>query len=229
VRLLSRIRIVVTVTTLIGVASMTAAFADPITLFNTGVDNSNAPLAAGAPDPHYTILASPYGPMTPVVVDDSGYPFPPWVANDGDSKWIGRVSSGDSGVLAGDYLYRTTFNLTGLLPSTGMISGKWSTDNNGLDILINGISTGHTTGVADFGSLHTFAITSGFAAGVNTLDFVLHDGTPGAPGGKTGLRVDEIHGSASAVPEPCSLALLAMGGTPLLRLLRRRRTADVAS
>src|SRR5687767_6978545 len=98
-RKLSRIRIVVTVMTLIAIASMTAAFADPIRLFNTGVDDSNHTLAVGATDPHYTIIASPFGPTPAVVVTRPGI----WVANDGDSQWIGRVPNADSGDTVGTY------------------------------------------------------------------------------------------------------------------------------
>ena len=41
----------------------------------------------------------------------------------------------------GEYVYRTTFDLTGFDPTTAMISGIWSADDRGIDILINGTST----------------------------------------------------------------------------------------
>jgi hypothetical protein len=44
----------------------------------------------------------------------------------------------------GAYDYRTTFNLAGFNPSTASITGQWSTDNEGVEILINGVATGKT-------------------------------------------------------------------------------------
>jgi hypothetical protein len=181
-------------------------------------------LPDGAVDSHYTIISRPFTPfpVPAIVVAQDGFPIPPWVANGPNSKWVGNNVGGDSGP-TGLYLFRTTFDLTGLDPSTASLSGKWSTDNNGLDILINGSGTGNTTGFADFGSLHPFTISSGFVSGINTLDFAFYDG-----GVAAGLRVDGLDGKAdpvpSATPEPCSLALLFVGGAPVVgRLLRRRK------
>mgnify|MGYP003502844548 CR=1 FL=1 len=82
-------------------------------------------------------------------------------------------------------------------------------DNLGIDVLINGTSTGHALPNFGWPSLHGFAIDSGFIAGINTLDFVLQN-----QGGPTGLRV-EMSGTAF-VPEPTSMALMALVGAALL-------------
>jgi PEP-CTERM motif-containing protein len=194
----------------VGMACLWAVSAEaaPITaLFNTGVDNSNALLPIGSVDPHYTVVTNPNltGPTAYVTV-----PHPAWIANGPSSQWISIQpnSALDGPIAAGTYDYRTTFNLTGFDPSTAVITGGWSTDNNGTNILINGISTGFTTSVTQFSiGFAPFTISTGFVAGINTLDFVLFE-----DGGITGLRV-ELSGTANvaAVPEASSILLLGSG------------------
>lgn len=204
------------------------AFADPITIFNTGVNSSGGLLTGGGVDPHYTLSTSADsrfpGPDALVVVS-SGYPLPSeWFTNNSTSQWIAPqatnlAGSGEPGALAdGVYIYTTTFDLTGFDLSTAILSGLWSTDNAGLDILINGISTGFTTALDQFGNgFAQFSITTGFVSGVNTLDFVVQNGAPGYfVNSPTGLRV-EISGTADsidhchAVSEPGTLVLLSLG------------------
>jgi hypothetical protein len=49
---------------------------------------------------------------------------------------------GAGAVPISDYIYETTFDVTGFDPSTVRLIGRWATDNEGVNILINGISTG---------------------------------------------------------------------------------------
>ena len=86
----------------------------------------------------------------------------------------------------GDYTYQTTFNLTGIDISKVSLVGSWAVDNTGIDILINGVSTGITS--PGFGSYVSFTITNGLVAGVNTLDFKMNN-APATPN-PTGLRVN---------------------------------------
>ena len=173
-------------------------------LRNTGLDGSGNYLATSALDGNYTVVSSPSGPFTPAAVDDTVYPFPAfWVANNSPfSRWIGTSAVNSDGPL-GNYLYRTTFSLPANAANV-MISGLWGTDDPGLDILINGSSTGQTS--AGFSSLVGFSVTSGFNVGLNTLDFLVAQ----VGGGPTGLRVDDIRGKYD-VPEPASLLLAALG------------------
>jgi hypothetical protein len=95
------------------------------------------------------------------------------------------------GNASGNYTYETSFNLTNQDLSRVFISGAWATDNTGLDILVNGTSTGITC--PGFGSLTPFTLsaTNGVTNGPIILDFLMNNapGTPDVPG-PTGLRVD---------------------------------------
>jgi hypothetical protein len=203
-----------------------SAQADPITsLFNTGVNASGTPLPDNTiGDPHYTLTIVPGGSTTTLRVrtSASGFPIPPYNGDDSLSAWIGPNNDSALDGPVGAYTYHTTFNLTGFNPATASISGVWSTDNEGLDILINGVSTGNSIPSAtSYTSFHSFSIGSGFLAGINTLDFVVNN-----DGGPTALRV-EMTGTATplatAVPEPHSLILLSLGAGGIWAYCRRRR------
>ena len=75
--------------------------------------------------------------------------------------------------------------------------------------IINGVDTGKGTPSAPtfgFGALTPFTISSGFVAGVNTLDFIVPN-----VGGPSGLQV-QISGTATAVPEPSGFQSALAGG-----------------
>lgn len=165
--------------------------------FGTGVDANGVLLPAGAIDPHYILAVSA----------DAGFPGPdafvvnetwpiapagPWLANGPTSKWIAPQADQDQtvnpavGNAEGDYTYQTTFNLSGYDISKVSVVGEWAIDNTGLDILVNGVSTGITS--AGFGSYVSFTITNGLVAGVNTLDFKMNN-APATPN-PTALRVN---------------------------------------
>lgn len=202
--------------------------ATSILLCNTGQPvGCVGTLSDGSTDLNYTIVTAPAntpaltGP-TKVVVDD-GFPVPgPWGANDANSKWIGPgAADNNSNGPVGDYDYRTTFDLTGLNPATASIAGAWSTDNSSggiFDILINGIPVGASQ--PGFPTLTPFSISSGFQNGINILDFIVNNS-----GGPTGLRVDDLRGTASPVtpvPEPASIMLLGAGLASMVARMRSR-------
>lgn len=195
------------------------AQADALTLFNTGVAGDGTLVADSTlGDPHYALASVPGGSTTlRIITSATGFPVGPWMGDNSNSRWIGPNNDHQLDGDVGAYVYRTTFDLNGFNAATALIQGGWSTDNDGLDIVINGISLGYTTPGGQFAAgLSGFSVTSGFVAGINTLDFVVNN-----QGGPTGLRV-EMTGSAQAVPEPSALALmgLAMAG---LAWSRRRR------
>jgi hypothetical protein len=193
-----------------------SARADTITsLFNTGVGDSGAVLSNGAADTHYTLVSTPDSstPSVRAATSANGFPVGPWIGDDTVSTWVAPNTDAELDGPAGGYDYRISFSLTGLNPGSALITGLWAVDDVGLDILVNGTSTGETTSFG-FSGFTAFDITSGFVDGANTLDFIVYNG-----GGPTGLRV-EMTGTAD-VPEPATLALLG-AGVAGLGMIRRR-------
>jgi hypothetical protein len=171
-------------------------------LFNTGVDASGNALPDNSVDPHYSIVVNPDSASPNATVEDSTV-FPivagPWVANEANSKWIGpRFET--SAAAGGDYVYRQVFDLTGFNPATVRITGEWSTDNGGIDISINGTSTGLVNS-GQFVTYTAFTVTSGFQAGVNAIEFRLNNADVGYTGLRVrNLRATGLHTSANQAP-----------------------------
>jgi hypothetical protein len=165
-------------------------------LFNTGVGDDRIALPSGSVDPHWTIASSPdpaFPGPTAIVLNDVGFPIPPWLANDEVSKWISPQASQGTGNLEGDYIYRTTFSVDGFNATTVRVTGEWATDNGGLDILVNGVSSGQRND-GQFVTWTAFTLTTGFVPGVNTLDFKVNNAPPGV--NPTGFRVRGIRAVA---------------------------------
>lgn len=206
-----------------GCLSLAASAAPITTLYNTGVNASHAVLTDSTiGDPHYSLIAVPGGTSTiRIITSAGGFPIPPYTGDNAASRWIGPNNDADLNGPVGSYTYRTTFDLTGFDLSTAVITGGWSTDNNGLDILINGTSLGYTTSFTQFSAgLSAFSVTNGFVSGINTLDFLVFNG-----GGPTALRV-EMTGTADPVrdvPEPATLALFGLSLAGLAATRRRKQ------
>lgn len=152
---------------------------------STGYDNaSGLVIGGGLADPDYTIIP---GGLTATVLPEA-FPIPPWLANTDTSKWVGFDNEG-SNADPGDYDFSTTFSLGGADPAKTRLLGGWATDNTGLDILINGSSTGATNG-GNFGVLQPFGVLGAglFQPGDNTITFRLNNAEPGF--NPSGLRVD---------------------------------------
>jgi hypothetical protein len=188
----------------LGLCLATSAWAAPITsLYSTGLNAVGSPLPLGSSDADYVIVEN--GSAAAKVIWDVQHYFP----NDANSQWIWQNADGLP--IKVTRTFRTTFDLTGLDPTTATINGLWGTDNEGLDIVLNGTSLGiNLLGVVDtnFKSLHGLTISPGaFVAGLNTLDFVIQDS-----GGISGFRA-QLSGDArpNGVPEPATLALLSLG------------------
>src|SRR5262249_43592768 len=132
------------------------------------------------------------------VIDSTVFPIVsgPWIADDDSSKWIGpRVDP--TSPAGGDYVYRTTIDLTGYDPASVVVSGKYASDNS-VKILVNGVDTGLSQG--DFTQYSNFSISGVFKTGINQIDFDVNNGDASGP---TGLRVDSITalGLKSNAPE----------------------------
>jgi len=197
-----------------------------LSLVNTG--NNGA--VNGTVDPNWTV-GGPISGSTYVIADNGAYPFPAWIgAGAGSSQWI-SVASDPYGP-AGAYTFRTTVDLTGLDPTSALITGRWAADNIG-HIAVNGVDVGFapTGGLnSDIEGFHDwteFNLAGMFAPGVNTIDFVvenLHDQSP------VGVRVElsgSVGSSGDPVPEPSSMLVfgLAAGAAALRR--RRNNAATV--
>ena len=213
---------------LLAAVAMPASAASILGLYNTGVLNDGTTAASGSTDLHYTLFVSPDAnfPGPSAIVADpiaGGY----WLLNSSTSRWIAPAQNqgyptGAVNHAAGNYTYRLTFDLTGLDPVTAHVTGSWAADNAGTAMLLNGVSTGYTT--PSYSALTAFALSSGFVAGINTLDFVVNEyASSGA--NPTGLRVDGLTGTASAVPAPAAGWLL---GTALAGLIGRRSCRKVS-
>jgi hypothetical protein len=166
-------------------------------LFNTGVNALSAPLSDDSVDPHYRLAFG--GTDAFAATESGGFPIPPWLGSNSMSAWISpsRDTQGLSdGLGTYNYRYEATFDLAGFNPATARLAGRWATDNQGVDILINGVSTGQSN-TAQFVSWTPFQVTNGFVPGTNRLTFIVNNGGPGAPPGAdpTGLRA-EVWGAA---------------------------------
>ena len=184
-------------------------------LLNTGVATMDgAALADNSSATGWTGVDPALAPFSPIVATSAqGFPIGPWLGDNGSSAWISP--SLDTNGAEGLYSYSTTFDLTGYDFTSAEIYGRWATDNDGLNIILNGVPTGQTNS-NQFGSWTGFNLTSGFLPGVNTLTFAMANG-PGA--GPTALRV-EFDAASVLIPEPGSAVLLL--ALPALFLRRRR-------
>lgn len=124
-------------------ALATQSYAAPITLFNTGVDAAGNALVGGngVADPHYSIFSST---IAGVTTGGSAvtYTHPAYAPNSATSRWISHSANGSPG--SGTTTFRTTFDLTGLDPSSALITGKNAADNAGT-IILNGMTVGTLT------------------------------------------------------------------------------------
>jgi hypothetical protein len=197
------------------------------TLYSTGVDNAHALLPASATDPHYTLITSADGTISPLpaptFVSAPGAPgSPPWAPNTSTAQFITPKSPEP---INGAYNFSTSFDLTGFLPGTASITGKVGADDELVGVLLNGVlvSPAITTPDEGYGSTLSFSITSGFKSGLNTLEFE----TMNTHEGFVGLFVD-MAGTAAAVPEPASLAMLGIGLSGLFTLRRFLKKSSAA-
>ncbi|MES1165355.1 MAG: VWD domain-containing protein, partial [Verrucomicrobiota bacterium] len=158
-------------------------------LFPTGVDDNGVALAAGAADPHYTILDPA---QQAIVIDPAASP---WIQNTAGYRWVWQTASGTPVDVT--RTFRVTFSLNGLDPLTASVGGTWATDNLG-SIALNGQHiSGDSGGFSAFASFSVPAGSALFVPGTNTLDFTVTD-----QGVVAGFLVGSIHGTASSVAPP---------------------------
>src|SRR5262249_22970550 len=107
-----------------GVVNPLALTSVAIAISGTGITGTGGLAADGAMDDHYKLLSSadPTAPGPRVFVAT----IPPWIGNGPNSKWIAPLSDAAAALNPGVYKYRTTFDLTGLDPTTAELHGQWA-------------------------------------------------------------------------------------------------------
>jgi hypothetical protein len=155
------------------------ALALQVAVHNTGVDSSDALVAAGAQASFWTLSAKPAGAGEAIGSNGFRYHHPAYFADTGSAAWVAPQADGNSGP-NGFYTYDLNIDLTGLDPATAVIAGTFGTDNAGA-IWLNSNVPVTTTGSGDFGAPTAFTINSGFVAGLNTIHIqVNNEGDPTA-------------------------------------------------
>ena len=188
-------------------------------LFNTGVDdNREKKLKDGEIEEHYILTGAAEGAF---VISDGSKPYL-WTPSLGQSAWIGPAG-GNVDAPAGYYFYTLSFDMSGLVPSTAQISGRWALDN-AAEIFLNGLSTGIIRADPGFRTLTDFNIGSDlFVAGLNALEFRVQNLTS-PEANPSGLLVLGLSGTAAEVPIPSTVWLLGAALTALYGF-RRALTA----
>ena len=165
-------------------------------------------------------------------VENSGFPFPAWVADSADSHWVipTDYSRNNAPPPAADppidFTYYVQFQLNQDQLSSGpMLAGRWASDNNTFMILLNGNtispnSNTLATSYTDWSTL-TGSGAGDFKLGTNVLEFHVYN-QPQNDGNPSGFRF-EGGVTANAVPEPGSLVLSAVGALVLGGLSWKRR------
>jgi hypothetical protein len=196
------------------------------TLFNSGVLNDGTLAPSGSTDLHYlaTFQSSDPEDVTLPIISPVRVPsfFPDtWVQNTSTSRWLWAVppSSDPNYTDPGSYHYVMQFDLTGYVPSSAVITGRWAANDLGLDMVVNGHSTGQTANPFTFTD---FTIDPNIlVAGINVLDLPVRvEGVS-----PDGIQVQFTQASANTVPEPSSMVILgaALAGLIVCRLAGSRK------
>lgn len=195
-------------TSLIATLSSPSPAAPISDLYSTGISTAGVALDAQQPDPHYriTLVPDPTDPALDGLVTNlapstlkTGFPVGPWLAESSTSRWIAPKADQGTGSDPGNYIYETSFNLTGFDPATARILGKWTSDNGGMDIVLNGTPLGISQG-GGFGAFYDFEISTGFVAGINVLQFLINNAPPGV--NPTGFRMEVVRATAEKPGDP---------------------------
>ncbi|MBI4586788.1 MAG: hypothetical protein HY717_22465 [Planctomycetes bacterium] len=190
-----------------------------VLLLDTGFDNANRALIDNdQPDDNYVLIGPPgsdLGPEFATVVNDTVFPIPPWIGTTALSKWIGTRETSSNGP-PGDYSFTIKVSiLPGVDASQARLVGKWTTDNPGKDIKVNGTSTG-ATATGNFPAFENIPPGAGlglFHTGENTVEFIVNNAPPGI--NPVGLRVEAVVGIQEVDPSDLSTGLSDRGIGPL--------------
>ena len=203
-------------TVIISLSGARPASAEVLGLYSTGVDDDGVLLTPGTMDPHYEFVSGPAGAGTEVLVQQK---LDFWKGPPDGANFISTVDSGNTVLPAGDFVFRTMFDITtGTDLSKVVLTGTWMVDNSA-EIFINGQTTGVSIpfGIDAHQQTHDFVISNtngNFISGQNPLELGWNTSEPGPAGIAMSI-------SGEVVPEPSSVAFL--GALSLAGLIRYRR------
>jgi hypothetical protein len=150
----------------------------PIALFSTGTG-----LKAGQRDPHWQVVSRSDDPTfkpQPAVVRGMK-PDEYFMVDDPDrSQWLSLLPGDREYAQEVIFVFRTEFDLTGMLPSTAVLRGKFVADDRLVGIRLNGRRLAvpvHPDG-GPFLAWSSFRIASGFVQGKNVLEFDVLNSNP---------------------------------------------------
>lgn len=206
------------------VALAGAASANPITIYGTGVG-----VGAGVSDPNYTFQLYNPGLISSgqaITIGPDPSTFFGWASPFAGTQFDSAAAYPDPPDIADgphvQYDYTTTFDLTGLNPSTADILGSIYCDD-GCDVYLNGdliLNDTYTGSNTPWKTAASFSTTSGFVSGLNTL--VIDVPNVGGPGGMD-LTISGTADPLGTVPEPGTMWLLQSGLLGVAELVRRTR------
>ena len=206
---------------------------------STGADPvTGSLLPASSADVKYTVTGPGGISFTPLVLTQASLPNT-YLGDNAmpGSRWDYLLFSptDSSFVPSGNYVFRTTVDLTGFDAATAQISGlQVATDNGFLSAAVNGQAVfTHDPGTTpeEFTSILPVGDVGrgSFHAGLNTVEFTIINygfGFSQGPSPAAFRAAGTV--DASPVPSPSSLALLLTGALPLL-LSKWRRTRSLYS
>jgi hypothetical protein len=198
------------------------AAAGPV-IYNTGVNDFGHPLSGGSVDPHWAASGGNTDPVATVIGNPGGVG---WIGNTSSSTWIsGDPSTFEGG---GPVTFTQQFNLTASQAASLTLTGMWSTDDQAT-MLLNGnlVASSPPTGDSPWGFFAPFSVTSGFQAGLNTIEVVDPNNIVTSNDGPGGIQI-QFSPAVAPTPEPSTFALAGLGGLGLALYGWRRRRGTSA-
>ncbi|MGB5718875.1 MAG: VPLPA-CTERM sorting domain-containing protein [Gammaproteobacteria bacterium] len=187
-------------------------------LYNTGDVDGNSE------DNNYYMTLNPYNGSASAFLNSASY----LSVNTVDSSWIGP-SGVNVDAPEEEYRIAIEIDLTSINVSTFSLDGFWVSDNQGLDILVNGNSTGQTntgnhTQAPDASADNAFTLSGldGLIAGINIIEFEWVN-IPFTSANPTHVRVE--FSGYSVVPVPAAVWLFGSGLLGLVGMARRKKAA----